>query len=161
MKDRINGVSLYIPAVEDLWFRKMLLADPETMAYNAAWGGTIDFVEDQWGKWHDFWVRNPQRRFYCYVASGNSRSFVGETAYHWDEREKKYFADVIILARNRGKGYGKAALELLCREALRNGVPALYDNIAADNPGISLLVQAGFQEEYRTGGIILLKKELL
>ena len=86
---------------------------------------------------------------------------MGEAAYHWDEREKKYFADVIILARNRGKGYGKAALELLCREARRNGVPTLYDNIAADNPGISLFVQAGFQEEYRTEGIILLKKDLV
>ena len=35
-------ISLYKPKLEDLWFRQKFMADPETMSYNDAWGGTID-----------------------------------------------------------------------------------------------------------------------
>ena len=38
------------PEIKDLWFRQALLADPETMAYNRAWGGTIPFPEEKWEK---------------------------------------------------------------------------------------------------------------
>ena len=34
-------LTLYTPTLEDLWFRQRMLEDPETMAYNHAWGGTI------------------------------------------------------------------------------------------------------------------------
>lgn len=34
-------ISLYIPQIEDLWFRQEFMADPDTMSYNNAWGGTI------------------------------------------------------------------------------------------------------------------------
>ncbi len=34
-------LTLYEPKYEDLWFRKMMLADEDTMSYNHAWGGTI------------------------------------------------------------------------------------------------------------------------
>lgn len=33
----------YIPRIEDLWFRKLLLADSATMAYNHTYGGMIEF----------------------------------------------------------------------------------------------------------------------
>jgi len=31
----------------------------ETMSYNAKWGGTIPFPEDEWGPWYEAWVINP------------------------------------------------------------------------------------------------------
>ena len=34
-------LTLYVPTLDDLWFRRRMLEDPETMAYNRAWGGTI------------------------------------------------------------------------------------------------------------------------
>ena len=34
-------LSACTPKFEDLWFRQTMMADPETMAYNHAWGGTI------------------------------------------------------------------------------------------------------------------------
>ena len=89
-----------------------------------------------------------------------SRSFVGEAAYHYYEGLKLYLADVIISARSRRKGYGKAGLQLLCEAAKKAKIPELYDSIAIDNPGISLFLQCGFQEEYRTSEIIMLKKSL-
>ena len=41
-------IVFFKPQVEDLWFRQALLADPATMSYNDAWGGTIDFSRDRW-----------------------------------------------------------------------------------------------------------------
>ena len=122
--------------------------------------GTIPFPREKWEDWFEFWVENPNQRFYRYITSGKSRSFVGEAAYHYDEELQIYLADVIIAARCRRKGYGKAGLELLCDAARKAKIPELYDNIAIDNPGIQLFLQCGFHEEYRTEEIIMLKRSL-
>ena len=53
-----------------------------------------------------------------------------------------------------------AGLDLLCNAAKQNGVKLLYDDIAIDNPAITMFLQNGFREEYRTHEIIMLKKEL-
>lgn len=47
-------VTLYVPKLEDLWFRQECMADPETMSYNAGYDvctydyhydtGCIDFL---------------------------------------------------------------------------------------------------------------------
>ena len=159
MKNRTD-VFFYIPQMEDLWFRKALLADPETMSYNNAWGGTIPFPQEEWGKWYENWVKNPCKCYYRYIAAGKSRSFVGEAAWHYDADRGIYLTDVIILARCRGRGYGRAGLELLCAAAREAGIRELYDDIAIDNPGVSLFLRCGFREEYRTDEIVMLKKVL-
>ncbi|MDD4366103.1 MAG: hypothetical protein PHV38_00330 [Eubacteriales bacterium] len=41
-------LTLVKPAFNDLWFREKLMADEETMSYNARWGGTIPFPVDAW-----------------------------------------------------------------------------------------------------------------
>ena len=153
-------VFFHRPQAEDLWFREALLADPETMSYNAAWGGTIPFPRNEWEKWYDIWVRNPDKCFYRYVVTGKSRSFVGEAAWHYDPGRRICMTDIIIMARYRGLGYGSRALELLCDAARNAGIRELYDDIAAGNPGIGLFLRHGFREEYRTDEIIMLKKEL-
>ena len=161
MKSRISKVIFYKPQLEDLWFRQAMMADPETMSYNNAWGGTIPFPRENWEEWYDYWVVNPKNRFYRYITTGESRSFVGEAAYHYDNDLNIYLADIIITARSRRHGYGKAGLEMLCEVAQKEKIPELYDNIAINNPGINLFLQCGFQEEYRTEEIIMLKKVLL
>ena len=160
MKNRITDVSFYKPQIEDLWFRESMLSDPDTMSYNNAWGGTIPFPREKWADWYDFWIMNPNKRFYRYITTGRSRSFVGEAAYHYDDDLKIYLADVIISAKSRRQGFGKAGLQLLCEAARKANIPELYDNIAIDNPGISLFLQCSFQEEYRTAEIIMLKRKL-
>ena len=45
-------VTLHRPALEELSFRQSLLSDPDTMAYNHAWGGTIDFPQERWEDWY-------------------------------------------------------------------------------------------------------------
>ena len=160
MKNRITDVSLYKPDPEDLWFREAMMSDSATMSYNNAWGGTLPFPRKDWAEWYDMWVGNPKKRFYRYIVTGKSRSFVGEAAWHYDEESGVYLADLIIFSRCRRQGFGKAGLQLLCAAAQKAGIPELYDNIAIDNPGISLFLQAGFQEAYRTEEIIMLKKTL-
>lgn len=152
---------LYTPKKEDLWFRKMFMADEETMSYNHNWGGTIPFPEEDWPTWYDYWIVNPEgKRFYRYLQDEISGEFVGEIAYHYDVDEQKYIADVIVHAKYRGEGFGKQGLLLLCEAAKEHGIEVLYDNIAVDNPAIKLFLKVGFNEEYRTDEIIMLKKEL-
>ena len=52
-------LTLVKPTFDDLWFRQKLMADEETMSYNAKWGGTIPFPKDEWEPWYEAWVRNP------------------------------------------------------------------------------------------------------
>ena len=153
-------LTLYKPTCEDMWFKQMMLADEKTMSYNHAWGGTIPFPKEQWKKWHDYWIVNPEdHRFYRYLTDSDGQ-FVGEISYHYDDEEQKYLADVIIFSKYRGNGYGGQALNLLCSAAKKNGISVLYDDIAIDNPAIGLFLKHGFSEDYRTDEKIYLKKEL-
>lgn len=149
-----------VPALEDLWFRQKLLADEDTMSYNHAWGGAIPFPQEEWRDWYDHWVvHHDNRRYYRYLKNGND-GFVGEIAYHYDPEYDGYVADVIVFSGFRGKGYGRRGLEILCAAAKENGISALYDDMAVDNPAIGLFLKCGFSEEYRTEDKIILKKRL-
>jgi len=153
-------IDLYKPALSDLWFRQAMLADAATMAYNHAWGGVIDFPKEAWAEWYEYWVeRDGGRRFYRYVTDEQG-AFVGEVAYHYDDELGGAVADVIVLAKYRGMGYGGQALDALCAAAKQNDVPVLYDDIAVDNPAVSLFLRHGFGEERRTADKIILKKAL-
>lgn len=151
---------LYKPEYADLWFRKLLLADDETMSYNRAWGGAIDFPEPQWADWYDYWiVRHEGKRFYRYLKE-ETGAFVGEIAYHFDADVGGHMADVIVYSRYRGRGYGAMGLDMLCAAAKKNGVSVLWDDIAADNPAADMFLRHGFVEEYRTDEKIWLAKRL-
>ena len=159
MPDVRKTLSLYLPELEELDFRRKLLADPETMEYNHAWGGTIDFPESEWNAWYSHWVRGRKDCFYRYLKIDDG-VFVGEVAYHYDPKWGGYMADVIVHSAYRGQGYGKAGLELLCTAAKAHGLTVLYDDIAIDNPAIEMFIGAGFFEVARTDELILLKKDL-
>jgi len=48
-------------------------------------------------------VHHEGDRFYHrYLADAESADFVGEVAYHYDESERIYLADVIVLASKKG-----------------------------------------------------------
>lgn len=90
----------------------------------------------------------------------------GKADYCWlsyepeNDDRRIFVADVIIHALCLGIGYGSSGLDLLCEDAKKNGVTLLYDDIAIDNPAITIFLKHGFVEEYRTDEIIMLKKEL-
>ena len=153
-------IRFYIPKFEDLWFRQQLLEDPETMSYNHAYGGTIDFPEDRWEAWYSKWIADTGGdRWYRYLQPEDG-SFVGEAALHFDEDRGIWIADILIAASCRGKGFGRAALEMLCEEAGKAGITELYDDIASDEPAVGMFLKAGFTEDCRTDEYIMLKKTL-
>ena len=99
------NLELYRPAVHDLWFKWDLLADEATMSYNRAWGGTVDFPEDLWGRWHDALVarEGEGRRFYRYLRDLDAGEFVGEVAYRWDPDYDSFITHMLVHARFRGR----------------------------------------------------------
>ena len=150
----------YLPKLEDLWFRQRMMEDEETMSYNHAWGGTISFPEDRWSDWYQYWiVEHDGQRYYRYLKNEDD-IFVGEIAYHYNPNYDGYMANIIIYAKYRHQGYGREGLKMLCDIAKKNGITILYDDIALDNPAISMFLKEGFEEEYRTEEIVLLKKKL-
>lgn len=154
-------LTLYKPALDELGFREALLSDAETMAYNAAWGGTIAFPREKWAAWYRAWVEAPEgQRYYRYLLSPHRRGFVGEIAYHYDAQASLYLCDVIILAKYRGHGFGTEGLRLLCEAARENGLPALHDHIAADNPAWRLFLKNGFSIIRQTAEGVLVGKRL-
>lgn len=151
---------MHRPAYEELDFRQRFLADPETMAYNHAYGGTLEFPEERWQDWYLRWVDKPDRRFYRYLRLERTGEFVGEAAYRWDGELREYICSVIVMARHRGKGFGSQGLEMLCEAAKANGVARLCDDIAIDNPSVRIFLKAGFRERTRTEEYVLVEKEL-
>ena len=83
-------IEAYLPRPDELWFRRKMLADEATMAYNGAYGGTVDFPEERWPDWYGRWVAHPEGRYYRYLRESASGEFVGEIAYHFDG--EKYLA---------------------------------------------------------------------
>ena len=157
----MEGLALYCPKLEELVFRQELLADPDTMAYNHAYGGTIDFPQERWADWYVRWGEDGAgERFYRYLRRESDGALVGEAAYHFDGEFGEYVCDVLVSARYRGLGYGRQGLKLLCAAAKENGVRRLADNIALDNPSIELFRQCGFRERLRTEKYILVEKDL-
>jgi possible acetyltransferase len=149
------------PELEDLWFRESMMADIKTMSYNDAWGGTIPFPKEDWEEWYTLWVRNSgQERYYRYLKDDANKVFVGEISYHFDKLCNIYICDVIIKAEFRKQGFGTQGIQLLCEAAKANGVEALYDNIAADNPSAHLFLKNGFSIEFQNDEILMVKTVL-
>ena len=150
---------LHKPELDDLWFREKLLSDPDTMSYNNKWGGTIPFPQEKWNDWYQQWVaENDGRHFYRYLSDEDK--FVGEAAYHYDESRDVYLCSLVVLSGERGKGYGKEGLKLLCEAAKENLVDVLFDDIAADNPSVKLFLDCGFKVVCQRADVVTVKKAL-
>ena len=150
-------LELYIPAVEDLWFRQAMEADPATMAYNAGWDvsydgyhpdtGCIDLPEPLWPAEHARLVGREPERFYAFVREIETGAFVGEVNFQRESPGGGYGMGVVIHAPFRGRGYGLPALELLLRRAFEDcGVPVLRNSFEED-PAAALAVhlRSGFR----------------
>lgn len=157
----MEEIVFFRPTLEEMDFRQKLLGDPETMAYNHAYGGVIPFPRERWAGWYARWVAAEDgTRFYRYLRNVETMELVGEASYHYDEVFQAFLCDILIAAPYRGRGYGRAGLRLLCDAAKANGVGELRDNIAVDNPALGLFKRAGFAEAGRTDEYILVAKTL-
>ena len=129
-------LELYIPKLEDYWYEKRCLEDPETMSYNAGYDvsyygyhydtGCIDFPEERWKISFD--KRVNENKYFAYLRDISTGEFVGYVNYHFSKGDNRYDCGIVIESKYRGKGYSKEGLKLLVDEAFNNGVDALYDN---------------------------------
>ena len=119
MDDTLPELKLHVPKLNELWFRRSLLSDPATMSYNAPWfppDGCIPFPETAWESWYKDWIGSPER-FYAYIELCDNGSFIGEVNYHYDAESDAYEIGILISAEERGRGFGRKALELLIGRA--------------------------------------------
>lgn len=147
------------PELKELHYRKKLLSDKKTMAFNKDNGGTVDFHEKLWVRWYDLWMNHPQY-YYAYLYDEQLQCYIGEVSYYFEEDYQEYVLNIIIEERYRHLGKGKEALLLLCQKAKENGLRFLCDDIDSRNPAIDLFKKAGFKEVWQKGHITMLKKRL-
>lgn len=147
-------ISLYKPKLEDYWYEQKLQSDPITMSYNAGYNvsyygyhyetGCIDFEEERWQE--SFEKRIKEKRYLAYIKDNDINEYVGYVNYHYNKNDNRYECGIVIEAKYRGKGYAKPALNLLCEEALKNGIKELYNNFEMERSlALKVFLSVGFQ----------------
>ena len=152
-------IKLVQPQIEELKYRKKLLKDPQTMAFNKNNGGTVDFNEKIWQPWYALWM-NDAKYYYAYIYDDTLKKYIGEVSYYFEEEYREYVLNIIVEAKYRHLVKGKEALELLCQQAKENGLRFLCDDIETNNPAKNLFLDLGFKEVWARESITMLKKRL-
>ena len=72
-------IKLVQPQITDLKYRKKLLKDKKTMAFNKINGGTVDFNKKIWKSWYQLWM-NDTKHYYAYVYDDEIKKYIGSYA---------------------------------------------------------------------------------
>jgi RimJ/RimL family protein N-acetyltransferase len=155
-------LELYIPQRNDGWFYKKMISDPETMAYNAPWfppDGCIPDAEEAWEELASSWNIPGSGRFYAYLRRIADGRFVGDVNYHYDSERDRYDMGIVILASERGKGYGTEGLRLLLDKAFRvDGISGLHNDFETTRDAAFKIHKAvGFRETGMENGCVQLE----
>lgn len=164
-RDGEERLELYVPKVDDLWFRQRMLEDPATMAYNAHLDldmdgyrretGCIDFPRAKWAAWHARWIGREPERFYAYVRRCADGAWLGEVCFYRVPQRDWWDMGIVLYAPHRGKGYADAAVRLMLAHAFLDcGVNRIHNHFEIDRPAATPLhAAAGFRETAVEGGI--------
>lgn len=150
----MKEIKLVVPPLEEYWYEQKLLSDPNTMSYNAGYEvsydgycyetGCIDFPKTKWVTYYE--KRNSPDRFFAYIKDVTLDKYVGYANYQYNKDKDRYECGIVIEGTERGNGYSKPALNLLCEEARKNGVLALYDNFEKDRKNtLNVFESVGFE----------------
>ena len=148
----MKNISLYIPELDDYWYEEKIESQKETMSYNAGYDvsyygyhydtGCIDFPSSRWME--VFNKRIQENRFFAYIKDNDTNEFIGYVNYQLNDG--RYECGILLEHKYRGLGYSKIALELLIKEARKNGIKELYDNFEIDRGNtLSLFESVGFK----------------
>lgn len=137
-------LTLKRPTMDDMPFRAAMMADPDTMRYNAPWfppDGTIPFPEEEWAPWLERWTAPGAERFYAFLIN-EKHELVGECC--WSDYGRSM--GVVVHAVYRGRGYGRQALQLLAEQAFQHAeVDMLCNTFEPDRDhALSLFQHCGF-----------------
>ena len=155
-----NGeeITLYVPALDELEFRKQLESDPATMSYNAGYNldcagynnetGCMDFNEDEWEDWYDYFVDSEPERYFAYIQRVSDGKFLGEVNFHYTPEKDWWDMGIVISAQYRGMGYSTPALKLLIEHAFINcGISRLHNDFEKSrDSAYKTFISAGFKE---------------
>lgn len=128
-------VKLYVPKEDELEYRRHLISDEETMAYNVGYGddGTGCYYQtmEQVQEWYKNW-NNGTDNYYAYIIHKEDNIPIGEVDIHWSGYCKKHIIGIVLEAKYRGKGYAEEALKLLCNVAFNElNLDKIYDDFPA------------------------------
>ncbi len=156
-----DTLGLYIPKPEDGWFYCKMLSDPATMAYNAPWfppDGCIPKPEEEWKRIGKDWIGAEPERFYAYLKRVSDGAFVGDVCFHYTPEHDWWDMGVVILASERGRGYGTQGLRLLAEHAFSHGVTRLHNEFETTrDAGYKAHRAAGFRETDCRDGMVYLE----
>lgn len=161
-------IELYVPEKADLWFRRELLSDPETMSYNKGYDlgfpeyhndtGCIDFPEENWGGWYARWVNAEPERFYAFLRRKLDGAFLGEVNLYRKGPEGWYEMGIVLHAKYRGQGYSKEGIKLLLHYAFESmGAAAVSNEFEPTrNAAWKIHKAAGFEPVSNANGLATL-----
>ena len=164
----MEQLELYIPKLEDLWFYQKMMADPETMSYNACWDveydgyhrdtGCIDYPDEVLVNWHKAWVGNEPDCFYAYIKRSSDGAWIGDVNFHYTPEKDWWDMGIVIYAPYRGKGYAVPALKLLLDHAFRDcGISRLHNDFETTRDAAwAIHRKVGFKEMGVEDGILQL-----
>ena len=153
----VNNIKLYIPSIDELWYRQTILMQPDTMSYNKGFDldlplyhkdtGCIEFPKEKWEKWYSFWIDNKPTTFYAYILRESDHQFIGEVNLHYNSKNDWYDMGIVIESKFRGKGYSKDALNLLLETAFTTYTARAVHNDFENTRDIAykLHLSAGFK----------------
>lgn len=163
-------LELFVPEREDLWFRRELLSDPETMGYNAGYDlhfpgydretGCIAFPEENWDGWYHRWIGREPERWYAYLRRKGDGTFLGEVNLYRSGEPGWYNMGVVLHSRYRGQGYSREGMELLLRQAFEHlGAAGVRNDFERTRrAAYQLHLAAGFVPVLeKDGGVLLLE----
>lgn len=121
---------LYVPTLDELWYRQKMMQDPNTMHYNRGYcldfdgydsqTGCIAFPEEQWRDWHAWFIGQEPARYYAYIVRDTDGAFIGEVNLHQSKEQPWHEMGIVLEAQYRGKGYAADALSLLLRHGFES-----------------------------------------
>lgn len=158
LREYSKWVELYIPKLEDLWFYRKMMSDPETMSYNDPWGGCIDYPDEVLPDWYANWVGQEPDRFYAYIKRSSDGTWIGDLNFHYTPEKDWWDMGIVIYAPFRGKGYAVPALRLLLNQAFRVcGISRLHNDFETTRDAAwAIHRKVGFKEMGVEDGLLQL-----
>ena len=115
----------------NLYFKKLMNEDCDTMSYNAGYDldfpgydkqtGAIYKSDSDYLVWLQKWQGKSDRAVYIIVRESDNE-FIGEVCYHTDNTPSGYDLGIVILHKYRGQGYSKQAMQLLLEKIKQRGI---------------------------------------
>lgn len=161
-----NSLILHIPTLDELWYRQRLMSDPDTMSYNSGYDlsltgyhrdtGCIDFPEEEWQEWYEYFVGQEPTRYYAYIVRRSDGAFIGEVNLHRNDDRPWHEMGIVIEARHRGHGYSVWALRLLLAHAFEKmDIEAVHNDFEdVRDAAVRAHLSAGFAEHKRENGML-------